>query len=235
LIACGKPVIVLLRTGRALALGPEVRAADAILVTWFLGTQTGPAVADLLFGDESPSGRLPVSFPHDAGQQPYFYNHTATGRPYEPTGVQTFRARWRETTHTALYPFGHGLTYTRFEYRDIRLDRPTLAWDDRLTIRATLVNVGACRGEEVVQLYVRDRVASRVRPVRELKRFEKVALAPGERRDLTFTLTRDDLSFCGVDQRPTVEPGQFDVWVASSAQTGEALRFELLPAGTPAD
>lgn len=231
IVACGKPVVLLLRTGRALALGPEVRAADAILVTWFLGTQTGHAVADLLFGDESPSGRLPVSFPHDAGQQPYFYNHTATGRPYEPGGLEAFRTRWREATHTALYPFGHGLTYTRFEYRDVRLDRSLMAWDGAVVAIATIANVGDRAAEEVVQLYVRDRVASRVRPIRELKGFEKIALAPGESREVRFTLTRADLGFRDIDNRPTVEPGLFDVWIAPSAQVGDALQFELLAPG----
>ena len=232
-IAAGTPVIVLLRNGRALALSPALQAADAILVTWFLGTQTGHAVADLVFGDHSPSARLPISFPHDSGQQPYYYNHTSSGRPYQPgTGVETFRTRWRETTNTALYPFGHGLAYTRFEYGPVELSDHRLAWDATLTVRASIANVGERRGEEVVQLYLRDRVASRVRPLRELKGFEKIALEPGESRVVEFTLDRGDLEFRGVDNRLVAEPGWFDLWVAPSAAAGEPVAFELLAAAT---
>ncbi|MEI2455284.1 glycoside hydrolase family 3 N-terminal domain-containing protein [Lysobacter firmicutimachus] len=229
-IATGTPVVVLLRSGRALALSPALQSADAILATWFLGTQTGHAVADLVFGDHSPSARLPVSFPRDAGQQPYYYNHPSTGRPYTPEGLQAFRTRWREVDHSALYPFGHGLTYTRFDYGPVELDPAGLAWDGQLTVRARIANVGTRSGEEVVQLYVRDRIASRVRPIRELKRFQKIALAPGEGRVVEFTLDRSDLEFRSVDNRPIAEPGRFDVWIAPSATAGIAVSFELHPA-----
>nr|AEH59053.1 glycosyl hydrolase family 3/N terminal domain protein [Lysobacter sp. ATCC 53042] len=228
-LAAGSPVIVLLRCGRALALGPLQRA-QAVLVTWFLGSQTGHAVADLVFGEHSPGGRLPVSFPHDSGQQPYYYNHPATGRPYVPGGLEAFRTRWRETDHTALYPFGHGLTYGRIEYGAATLDAPALAWDGELRARVRITNVGERAAEEVLQLYVRDRVASRVRPVRELKRFAKIALAPGESREVEFALSRADLEFRGVDNRAVAEPGLFDLWLAPSATAGEAVQFELLAA-----
>ncbi|MEI2429855.1 glycoside hydrolase family 3 N-terminal domain-containing protein [Lysobacter yananisis] len=234
-IGAGTPVIVLLRNGRALALSPALQAAPAILVTWFLGTQTGHAVADLVFGDHSPSGRLPISFPHDSGQQPYYYNHTSSGRPYQPgTGLEAFRTRWRETANTALYPFGHGLGYTRFEYGAVELSAAGLAWDGRLQVRARIANVGQRPGEEVVQLYLRDRVASRVRPIRELKGFQKIALAPGESRVVEFVLTRADLEFRGVDNRLVAEPGWFDLWVAPSADAGEPVAFELLAFERPA-
>jgi beta-glucosidase len=226
--ATGTPVVVVLRNGRALALEGAVRQAQALLVTWFLGTQTGPAVADVVFGDYNPSARLPVSFPQDAGQQPYFYNHPATGRPNVPGTPRFFQTRWREVAHAALYPFGHGLSYTRFDYGMPRLERTQLGWDDTLTVRTRITNSGARDGEEVVQLYVRDRIASRVRPVRELKRFRKIALAAGESRDVEFTLTRADLAFHGVDNRLAAEPGLFDLWVAPSATAGEAVAFELL-------
>ncbi|MEH6418264.1 beta-glucosidase BglX [Pseudomonas sp. CGJS7] len=230
-IASGTPVIVLLRNGRALALSPALQAADAIAVTWFLGTQTGHAVADLVFGDHSPSARLPISFPHESGQQPYYYNHPSSGRPYQPGGFEAFRTRWRETANTALYPFGHGLTYTRFEYGEVELSVARLRWDETLLVRARISNVGARAGEEVVQLYLHDRVASRVRPLRELKGFEKVALAPGESRVVEFRLSREDLQFRGVDNRALTEPGVFDVWVAPSATAGASVPFELLAAG----
>ena len=213
---------------KALRLQGAVRNAQAVAITWYLGTQTGHAVADVLFGDYNPSARLPVSFPQDAGQQPYFYNHPATGRPNVPGTPRFFQTRWREVAHAALYPFGHGLSYTRFDYGMPRLERTQLGWDDTLTVRTRITNVGARDGEDVVQLYVRDRIASRVRPVRELKRFRKIALAAGQSLDVEFTLTRADLAFHGVDNRLAAEPGLFDLWIAPSATTGEAVQFELL-------
>ena len=226
--ATGKPLVVLLRTGRALALTGAVREADAILVTWFLGSQTGHAIADILFGDYNPSGRLPVSFPVDPGQQPLYYNHTRTGRPYETGGPETFRTRWRESPHVALYPFGHGLGYARLRYGPPELSATRLAWDDSLTATATITNKGRRAGEEVVQLYIHDRVASRVRPVRELKGFRKIELAPGESRTVAFTLSRLDLAFRDADDQLSAEPGLFDLWIAPSCVAGDAATFELL-------
>ncbi|EKU24297.1 beta-glucosidase [Xanthomonas translucens pv. graminis ART-Xtg29] len=226
--ATGTPLVVLLRNGRALALQGAVRDAAAIAVTWYLGTQTGPAVADVLFGDYNPSARLPVSFPLDPGQQPYFYNHPRTGRPELPT-MSEFKARWREIPNASLYPFGHGIGYTRFAYGAPQLDRVQLGWDDTLTVTTRIDNVGARVGEEVVQLYVHDRVASRVRPVRELKGFRKVQLAPGQGMDVVFTLDRRSLAFSGRDGRCEAEPGLFELWVCASSASGEPVGFELLP------
>lgn len=223
----GKPLAVLLRNGRALALQGAVRDAQAIAVTWYLGTQTGHAVADVLFGDYSPSARLPVSFPQVSGQQPYYYNHPRTGRPELPT-MSEFKARWREIPNAPLYPFGHGLGYTTFAYGVPRLSSAALGWDDTLTIVTTLRNTGAVAGEEVVQLYIHDRVASRVRPVRELKDFRKVALAPGESAEVAFTLDRSQLAFTGRDELLRAEPGLFDLWVCGSSASGEPVSFELL-------
>jgi len=226
--ATGTPLVVLLRNGRALALQGAVRDAAAIAVTWYLGTQTGPAVADVLFGDYNPSARLPVSFPLDPGQQPYFYNHARTGRPELPT-MSEFKARWREIPNVPLYPFGHGIGYTRFAYGAPQLDRVKMGWDDTLTVTTRIDNVGEREGEEVVQLYVHDRVASRVRPVRELKGFRKVRLAPGQGMDVVFTLDRRCLAFSGRDGRFEAEPGLFDLWVCASSASGEPVGFELLP------
>jgi len=225
--ATGTPVVVLLRNGRALALHGAVRDAQAIAVTWFLGTQTGHAVADVLFGAYSPSGRLPVSFPQHSGQQPYFYNHPRTGRPELP-GMSEFKARWREIPDAPLYAFGHGLGYSTFAYGAPRLGTPQLAWNGELVVTTTVTNTGAVAAEEVVQLYVHDRVASRVRPVRELKAFEKVLLAPGEAKDVVFRLDRGQLAFTNSEGVFTAEPGLFDLWVCASSASGEPVRFELL-------
>ncbi len=226
--ATGKPLVVLLRNGRALALHGAVRDAQAIAVTWYLGTQTGHAVADVLFGDYNPSARLPVSFPQHPGQQPYFYNHPRSGRPELP-GISEFKSRWREIPNQPLYAFGHGIGYTTFDYGVPRLSSAQLHWDDELVVTATLTNAGAVAGEEVVQLYVHDRVASRVRPVRELKAFEKVLLSPGETKDVVFRLGREQLAFTDAAGRFTAEPGLFDLWVCASSISGEPVQFELLP------
>ncbi|WP_312916491.1 glycoside hydrolase family 3 N-terminal domain-containing protein [Stenotrophomonas sp.] len=225
--ATGTPMVVLLRNGRALALQGAVREAQAIAVTWYLGTQNGHALADILFGDYSPSARLPVSFPQASGQQPYFYNHPRSGRPELP-GMSEFKSRWREVPNAALYAFGHGLGYARFAYASPRLSAPQLDWDGELLIRTSVRNVSAVAGEEVVQLYVHDRVASRVRPVRELKAFRKIALAAGESTEVEFRLDRQQLAFTGVDGEYRAEPGLFDIWVCASSVSGEAVSFELL-------
>ena len=227
--AVGKPVVIVLKNGRGLALAGAVRAAPAILVSWFLGSQSGHAIADVLFGAEGPSGRLPMSFPYESGQEPYNYDHKATGRPAPAGPRQPYKAQWRTAPNAALYPFGHGLTYGRIGYDGLKLDRPTLAWDDSIEFAATITNSGARAAEELVQLYIRDRVASITRPVRELKAFRKVKLVPGASQTVRFTLRRTDLEFLGSDLRPTVEPGTFDVWIAPSAQAdGVHATFDLV-------
>lgn len=224
----GKPVVVVLRNGRALALEGAVRDAQAIMATWFLGAETGSAIADVLFGEYSPSGRLPVSFPQDSGQQPYFYNRRTTGRP-QVDEKPAYKARYREVTNEALYAFGHGLTYSRFTYEPLQLSTQTLPWNETLTVTTRITNTGKREAEEVAQLYIRDRVASMTRPIRELKGFRKVRLQPGASTDVQFTLTRQDLAFYNQKMELVAEPGEFDVWIAPSATTGVTGRFVLAP------
>ncbi len=223
----GKPVVVLLRNGRALALEGAVRDASAIIVTWFLGTETGHAIADVLFGDHSPSGRLPVSFPQSSGQQPFFYGHRNTGRPQTNPKDPYWKARYRYVSHEALFPFGHGLTYSQFRYGEPDVGSGRLPWDGAITIRTKLTNIGPREAEETVQLYVHDRVASQTRPVRELKGIQKLKLAAGESRMVEFRLSRADLCFYDATMKLIAEPGEFEVWVAPSATTGVAKIFVL--------
>lgn len=226
--ATGKPLVVLLSSGRALALKGVLRDADAVVANWFLGGETGNALADILLGAHSPSGRLPVSFPFESGQQPYFYNHRSTGRPVVPGETTEFKTQYREAPNAALYSFGHGLTYTIFTYGEVVLSAPSLPWDGSLQVSARITNTGARDGEEVVQLYIRDRVASITRPVRELKGFQKILLRPGESREISFILRRNDLEYVGQDNTWIAEPGLFDVWIAPSSASGNPVQFELL-------
>ena len=218
LATTGKPIVVVLKNGRALALSGAVRNAPAILITWQLGSESGHAIADVIYGDHGPQGRLPISFPFESGQEPYHYDHKTTGRPQPPGPLQPYKAHYHDLPDAALFPFGHGLTYGKISYADLTMDRLALDWDGAITLSARLTNHGSRAAQEVAQLYIHDRVASVTRPVRELKAFAKVALAPGETREVKFTLRRADLAFIGMDMAFTVEPGLFDVWIAPSAQ-----------------
>lgn len=230
-LALGKPVVLLISNGRALALQPPLLRADAILVTWYLGTEAGHALADVLTGKTGPEGRLPVSFPFVTGQEPYHYDHKATGRPQPEGPLQPYKAHYRGLPDKALFPFGHGLTYGDVHYSALALDRTTLAPGGSITITATLTNRGSRAAVEVAQLYTRTRTASVTRPVRELRAFQKVALAPGESRQIRFTLAHADLGFIGMANRRVVEPGPIDLWVAANAQDeGVAGRFTITPA-----
>ena len=224
----GKPIVVVLKHGRALALEGAVANAQAILATWFLGTETGHSIADVLFGDYSPSGRLPASFPRRSGQQPYYYAHKRTGRPNADPTLENYKARFRDITNSALYPFGHGLTYGKIAYSDFAISAPSMGMNGEITVTARITNSGRHTAEEVVQLYTHDRVASITRPVRELKAFRKIKLAPGQSEVVRFTVKPGNLTFYGVNDQPVVEPGTFDIWIAPSAEA-EGLKgsFEL--------
>lgn len=214
----GKPIVIVLKNGRGLALEGAVANAQAILVTWFLGTETGNSIADVLFGAYSPSGRLPLSFPRLAGQQPYYYAHKPTGRPNPVGKLDEYKARFRGITNTALYPFGHGLTYGKIDYSDFAISAASMGTNGEIAVSARITNRGTREAEEVVQLYTHDRVASITRPVRELKAYKKIKVAPGQSEVVRFTLRPADLAFYGVTNKPVVEPGTFDVWIAPSAE-----------------
>jgi beta-glucosidase len=227
--AVGKPVVVVLKHGRALALEGAVANAPAILATWFLGTETGNAIADVLFGAYSPSARLPASFPWKSGQEPYYYAHKPTGRPNPPGALQDYKAHFRGIPNSARYPFGHGLTYGKIAYSGLALSSPTMPSAGSVRVSATITNRGRRAAEEVAQLYIHDRVASVTQPIRVLKAFRKIALAPGQSQVVTFTLTPADLAFYGLEDRPTIEPGTFDVWIAPSAEAeGVHGSFDLV-------
>ena len=226
LLATGKPVVVLLVTGRAMALESIENLADAILVVWHPGTMGGTAVADLVSGDFSPSGHLAMSFPRCDGQIPIRYNHKNTGRPTKwtvpptPThefGNKPYSSCYMFTPNTPLYPFGYGLSYTEFEYDQLEVVTPEVALGENVLIRARVTNVGDREGVTVAQLYMRDLVASTTRPVRELKGFERIALAPGESATVEFELTAEDMAFCREDMHFAQEPGDFKVWVGDSS------------------
>ena len=227
--ATGKPIVVVLKHGRALALEGAVADAPAILATWFLGTETGNAITDVLFGTYGPSGRLPASFPWKSGQEPYYYAHKPTGRPNGPGDLQPYKAHFRGIPNSARYPFGHGLTYGKIAYAGLTLSGTTMPMNGTMEVSATITNRGTRAAEEVAQLYIHDRVASVTRPVRELKAFRKVALAAGQSEVVRFTLTPADLTFYGLGDRPIAEPGTFDVWIAPSAEAeGVHGSFDLV-------
>ncbi|HXF96917.1 MAG TPA: glycoside hydrolase family 3 N-terminal domain-containing protein [Gemmatimonadales bacterium] len=224
--ATGKPVVLLLMNGRPLALPWAAERVPAIVETWFLGTETGNAVADILFGDVSPSGKLPVSFPRAVGQAPIYYNHKNTGRP---PSAERFTSKYLDVPVTPLWPFGHGLSYTTFAYSELEVSPARLGPRDTVRIRVRVRNTGSRDGTEVVQLYVRDEVATVTRPVRELKGFRRVPLAAGESAVVEFRLTRADLAFYGLDLRRRVEPGTFRVFVGPSSVEGLEGSFVVTP------
>ena len=197
----------------------------AILECWHLGSQSGNAIADVLFGDYNPSGKLPVSFPYHVGQEPLYYNQKNTGRPYSPNHV-TYSA-YRDVPKKALFPFGFGLSYTTFEYSDLKLDKKTISTDGSLTATVQVTNTGKHSGEEVVQLYIRDLVGSLVRPVRELKGFQKIKLEPKETKKVTFEITPELLQFYTANNKWEVEPGTFSIWIGGSSEAELSSEFEV--------
>ena len=221
----GRPYAVVLMNGRPLTLNEIHDAAPAILETWFAGTQAGNAIADVLFGDVNPGGKLPVTFPRSVGQVPLFYNHKNTGRP--PDANNKYTSKYLDVPWTPLFPFGYGLSYTRFKFRNLQLSALRIRPDGSLRVRVELENVGSRAGDEVVQLYIRDVYASVTRPVKELKGFQRVTLQPGEKKLVEFKLTPDELGFYNREMKFVVEPGEFRVMVGPNSAELIESKFEV--------
>ncbi|TDH23061.1 beta-glucosidase BglX [Segetibacter sp. 3557_3] len=225
----GKPLVVVLMNGRPLILNMEAELATSLLDVWFQGHEAGNAIADVLFGNYNPSGKLTMTFPRNVGQIPIYYNHKNTGRPQGAGPTQKFRSNYLDVSNEPLFPFGFGLSYTTFSYSEIKLNRTSMRAADQLQLRVTLSNTGQFDGEEVVQLYLHDEYASITQPVKKLKAFQKIRLQAGESKDIVFNLTVDDLKFVGSDLKPIYEPGNFTVFVGGNSRDLKQAKFVLVP------
>lgn len=214
----GKPIVVLINAGRPLIFNWIADNMPTIVYTWWLGSEAGNAIADVLFGDYNPSGKLPMTFPRDEGQIPLYYNHFSTGRPSKDDNDKIYKSTYIDMPNSAKFPFGFGLSYTTFNYSDLKLSAPTLDAKGTISVSCTLTNTGKFTGEEVVQLYLKDPFASVVRPVKELKGFQKVKLNPGEQKVITFTIDNELLSFYNDQLQWVSEPGTFEVMLGSSSE-----------------
>lgn len=237
----GKPVVTIVMAGRPLTIGKEVEESTAVLYSFHPGTMGGPALADLLWGKAVPSGKAPVTFPRMVGQIPVYYAHNNTGRPATRNEVllndiaveagQTSlgcTSFYMDAGFDPLFPFGYGLSYTTFKYSNIKLASDVLKKDDVLTVTFDLENTGKYEGTEVAQLYIQDKIGSVTRPVKELKRFTRVTLKPGEKKSVSFELPVSELAFWNIDMAKVVEPGDFGLWVATDSQSGEEVFFKVV-------
>jgi beta-glucosidase len=221
----GKPVVLVLMNGRPLTLQWEHDNIDAILETWYAGTRAGDAIADILFGDANPSGKITITFPRNVGQIPIYYNRKNTGRPFN--NDSKFTTKYIDMENTPLYPFGYGLSYTQFTYSGVQLSDSTLTEGGSITASVTLTNSGDRAGEEIVQLYIRDLVGSITRPVKELKGFQRISLKPGESKQVTFSVTPELLKFYNADLKRVAEPGDFMVFIGENSDTDNKAKFSL--------
>jgi beta-glucosidase len=224
----GKPLVLVLMNGRPLSVGKEHDLADAVLETWYSGTEGGNAIADVLFGDYNPSGKLPITFPRSVGQIPTYYNHLNTSRPYLVDNPRAVTSRYFDEAYGPLYPFGFGLSYTQFSVSEVTLTSKRLERGDTLGASVVVKNTGQREGETVVQLYVRDVSASISRPVKELKGFQKVMLKAGEEKVIDFTLNENDLKFYNAHLKYAAESGEFRVLIGLDSQNVKERSFELL-------
>ena len=211
-----KNIVIVLMNGRPMDISWAAATIPTILECWFLGSESGNAIADVLFGDYNPSGKLPVSFPHNVGQEPLYYNQKNTGRPYSPSHV-TYSG-YTDAPKEALYPFGYGLSYTTFEYKNLKLDKTSIAKNGEIKATVSISNTGTRDGEEVVQLYLRDLIGSVTRPIKELKGFQKIMIKAGETKTVQFTINAEMLQFYTINKKWEVEPGDFNVWIGGDSK-----------------
>ncbi|MBS7253363.1 beta-glucosidase BglX [Flavobacterium branchiicola] len=229
LLKTGKPVVLVLFDGRPLVITDEAKTVPAILNVWFAGTEAGYAIADVLFGDVNPSGKLTSTFPRSVGQLPIYYAHKNTGRPLSNTEgkFEKFRSNYIDERNEALFPFGFGLSYTTFDYSNLKISSDKMNPTGKLKVTVDLANTGNFDGKETVQLYLRDLVGSVTRPVRELKGFQKIALKKGEKQTVSFDITVEDLKFYNSDLQFVAEPGQFEIFVGGNSAADKKVSFEL--------
>lgn len=229
MLETGKPVVLVLVNGRPLTLTREAENVPSILETWAAGIEAGNAIADVLFGDYNPSGKLTMTFPRNTGQIPVYYNHKNTGRPFDENNK--FTSKFIDVSNEPLYPFGYGLSYTTFEYGELTAGKTNLKGNETITVNITVRNTGNFAGEETVQLYIGDPVATISRPVKELKGFRKIFLQPGEAKEVTFTVTTEDLKFYNADLKYIFEPGEFIIYVGPNSRDVKHVKVKL--AGVP--
>ncbi|ATP57724.1 beta-glucosidase BglX [Pedobacter ginsengisoli] len=229
LLKTGKPVVLVLFSGRPLVLNWENENVPAILNVWFGGTEAAKAITDVVFGDVNPSGKLTATFPQNVGQIPLYYSHKNTGRPLEDgKWFSKFRSNYIDVSNEPLYPFGYGLSYTTFDYSDVKLDKNKFKAGEVINASVIVKNTGTREGKEVVQLYIRDLVGSSTRPVKELKHFEKINLKPGESKTVNFKITVDDLKFYNSNLKYVAEPGDFKVFIGTNSRDVKTNQFTLL-------
>jgi beta-glucosidase len=228
-LATGKPVVVMIMAGRPLVFNYTADHAQSILYTWWLGSEAGNAMADVLFGDYNPSAKVPMTFPRAIGQIPVYYNHYSTGRPFVEGQSPSYRSTYLDISNAPQYAFGHGLSYTSFKYSNLQLSTKKIHSNDSIKVTMELTNSGKKDGEEVVQLYLKDVVAQPIRPVIELKDFKKVFLKTGETKKISFLIEREKLSFYNQDLEWIVQPGAFKLMIGSASDDIRLTDdFELL-------
>lgn len=215
--ATGKPIVILINAGRPLTFEWTANHIPAILYTWWLGTEAGGSIADVLFGDYNPSGKLPITFPRSVGQIPIYYDHMSTGKPPKNDSIALYRTGYIDLMQNPKFSFGHGLSYTTFKYSNLKMDKSKIKQGENLRVTLSVTNTGKVSGTEVVQLYLHDRYASLVRPVKELKDFKRVILNPGQTKEIQFIITPDKLSFYNENLKFVEEPGEFDLMIGSAS------------------
>ena len=230
LLKTGKPIVLTLFNGRPLDLTDENATVPAILDVWFAGSEAGFAIADVLFGNENPSGKLTMTFPRTIGQIPIFYSAKNTGRPLgnKEGKFEKFKTNYIDERNEPLFPFGYGLSYTTFEYTNLKVSASKINFTDKLQVSIDIANTGNFDGKEVVQLYTRDLVASITRPVKELKGFQKIYLKKGEKQTVTFEISAEDLKFYNSDLQFVAEPGEFEIFVGRDSDTDIKTKIELV-------